>query len=835
MLTRIFLLTLLLASLLFARQLYVPNEFLNIQDAINSSVQEDTIFVSPGHYYETLSIPPIRLSLFSLYIQSGDPNHILNTVIDASYFGTAVYLQSGPNSDLTISGFSILHGSGQSQNDFIGTGGAFHFESATSCTIENIILNENEATTNGSIMFTSGADRMNSLSVSNVDINLIGGMTPSGNTKIPIQVSSDIVIIDNVDFSSSIGPSRAMKISADSIIFNSVDIDSFYSNTVHQNGSNGYQIRLSAIDYLRCDSLRINNCSSNDGPIFIGITGVGNIVSNGILFTNNRNVSDCLEFSYRNGATIVMNSADSLYLHDSKILGNHSKTCYSAGWFEAETHGYFENVEINANHSGDATAIETDCLEDGKCIKLINMDISNISFCDNVSTLFDIEQSDGEFGLREKGLGIDIELTHSGHYEYNTIIAEYNIVVDSDDYNQNNIMLDANIGRSMLIECKNIYGVCDIGFTNCDFINNLQDNCAPEYDLGIFNTTRSIGSTVEIRYDYEFVNNKPRLEVDGVSFIGNDDGALMVYGARNVTINQCYFNDNKRSSISISTDSIRANNVYIGSTVLESGFIEEPFLTSSNQRALSIVASIDGAISNFTLDSNRAYFLLSGYSTDYPQVIVENSIISNDSCRMIFNPGDGWNQYNPFLMDYCYLPLNMQGNNSIIGNNPGYSDEFGVPYLSANSPCIDEGNPNLMYDDVEDPLQPMSAKWPSQGSIRNDIGFTGGPHATVLDTNWVAVQPWEPSSQPQDFSLGAPWPNPFNPMTRIPFTLIRSLPVRLSVHNLLGQDVAVLVNQVLPAGIHQAVFRPGKLASGLYLVTLEAANRSETRTITLLR
>jgi hypothetical protein len=141
----------------------------------------------------------------------------------------------------------------------------------------------------------------------------------------------------------------------------------------------------------------------------------------------------------------------------------------------------------------------------------------------------------------------------------------------------------------------------------------------------------------------------------------------------------------------------------------------------------------------------------------------------------------------------------------------------------------------LPYKDPEDPENPGFALWPSQGTPRNDMGFTGGPRAAVFDTAWVALPRWEPRTQPQTFTLGVPWPNPFNPVTRIPLTLQHPMPVRLVVHNLLGQQVAVVVDGILPAGTHHLPFQAGRLASGVYLVTLEAAGRAQTRTVTLLR
>jgi hypothetical protein len=83
--------------------------------------------------------------------------------------------------------------------------------------------------------------------------------------------------------------------------------------------------------------------------------------------------------------------------------------------------------------------------------------------------------------------------------------------------------------------------------------------------------------------------------------------------------------------------------------------------------------------------------------------------------------------------------------------------------------------------------------------------------------------------------LGSPWPNPFNPVTRIPFTLTRADVVKLSVHNLLGQEVAVLTHGLRFAGRHEVLWNAGHVSSGVFLVTLEAAGRAQTRTVTLLR
>jgi hypothetical protein len=89
--------------------------------------------------------------------------------------------------------------------------------------------------------------------------------------------------------------------------------------------------------------------------------------------------------------------------------------------------------------------------------------------------------------------------------------------------------------------------------------------------------------------------------------------------------------------------------------------------------------------------------------------------------------------------------------------------------------------------------------------------------------------------RPSDFSLGAPWPNPFNPAVHIPYELTRAGELRLAVYNLAGQLMAEPVHGPQAAGRHEALLRAEGWPSGLYLVTLEMAGHRESRKIALLR
>lgn len=74
---------------------------------------------------------------------------------------------------------------------------------------------------------------------------------------------------------------------------------------------------------------------------------------------------------------------------------------------------------------------------------------------------------------------------------------------------------------------------------------------------------------------------------------------------------------------------------------------------------------------------------------------------------------------------------------------------------------------------------------------------------------------------PVEYKLSQNYPNPFNPSTTIPYALPKSMHVRLAVYNVIGQEVAVLVDGVMTAGDHRAVFTARNIATGLYLYRLE--------------
>jgi hypothetical protein len=76
--------------------------------------------------------------------------------------------------------------------------------------------------------------------------------------------------------------------------------------------------------------------------------------------------------------------------------------------------------------------------------------------------------------------------------------------------------------------------------------------------------------------------------------------------------------------------------------------------------------------------------------------------------------------------------------------------------------------------------------------------------------------------QPSQFALNQNYPNPFNPQTNIEFVLPKATHVKLSIYNILGQEVAVLVNEKRAGGAHHVTFDASGLSSGVYYYRIDS-------------
>jgi hypothetical protein len=169
------------------------------------------------------------------------------------------------------------------------------------------------------------------------------------------------------------------------------------------------------------------------------------------------------------------------------------------------------------------------------------------------------------------------------------------------------------------------------------------------------------------------------------------------------------------------------------------------------------------------------------------------------------------------------------GTVSIFGLNKKFKS-FGVPHAS--------GSENLSYAEgigLYYTYWGESSFWWSEnlkGCVIN--GMVYGDTGMVLGINKIS------SKVPENFSLFQNYPNPFNPVTKIQFAISsvrqrHAFDVQLIIYDILGREVAVLVNEQLLPGTYEVEWDGTNYTSGVYYYTLSFETFTQTKRMVLIK
>ncbi len=136
------------------------------------------------------------------------------------------------------------------------------------------------------------------------------------------------------------------------------------------------------------------------------------------------------------------------------------------------------------------------------------------------------------------------------------------------------------------------------------------------------------------------------------------------------------------------------------------------------------------------------------------------------------------------------------------------TNESGLPHPVYAERTLGNGN-HYMYDgnSVDD----LNWDW-----MIRVVGFG--------DIDNVPGSPIPAETVPEDFSLSPAYPNPFNPVTTIQFSIPEQVQVSISVYDVLGRQVTQLANDVYPAGYYELTWDASNVSSGIYFICMHANN-----------
>jgi parallel beta-helix repeat protein len=217
-----------------------------------------------------------------------------------------------------------------------------------------------------------------------------------------------------------------------------------------------------------------------------------------------------------------------------------------------------------------------------------------------------------------------------------------------------------------------------------------------------------------------------------------------------------------------------------------------------------------------------------------------DSTIADMGCYF-FNQGTPVITVSDSLLDFGVVIIAQQSNLPLTIRNIGLNTL--ILYSIINHQAVFTHNWN-----------PADSLIPPGDSLALTVFFTPTDTTAYCDTLWVGnndslcsiqllgrgvtslgIGEDNSSDIPKKYVLRQAYPNPFNPITTIGFDLPKESNVVLKIHNILGQEVATLVSERLPAGRYQRQWQPIGVSSGIYFYTLHAGNHVRTKKLLLLR
>jgi hypothetical protein len=191
------------------------------------------------------------------------------------------------------------------------------------------------------------------------------------------------------------------------------------------------------------------------------------------------------------------------------------------------------------------------------------------------------------------------------------------------------------------------------------------------------------------------------------------------------------------------------------------------------------------------------------------------------------NGGSSWHPVNNGLTGTALYATAIAGNGSILlaGTN------FDGVFLSTN-----RGGSWLAVN------QGLTSNWITCLAIRppyayagtDPFGGSGGVWRRLL-TDFVTSVEGEAGITPARFALGQNYPNPFNPSTTITYDLPKDSRVSLNLYNILGQEVATLVNEEQKAGYRSVQWNASNVPSGVYFYRIQAGDFVASKRLLMLK
>ncbi len=238
--------------------------------------------------------------------------------------------------------------------------------------------------------------------------------------------------------------------------------------------------------------------------------------------------------------------------------------------------------------------------------------------------------------------------------------------------------------------------------------------------------------------------------------------------------------------------------------------------TTNNDQVLTITPSNDAHSGSFS--AQGAVTSISGFS--FSPVLLTHFANSGRPTNL-----KGYYKFTSVGSDTFYIVISLYKNSEGIGG--------GIFTATANTDSYTEFNAAINYNVSDNPdsaaigisIRPAVNSHTGSMFLVDDLSLINNPTDAAADKLQI----------PEAFGLEQNYPNPFNPETQIKYQIPKQTRVSLKVYDLLGNKIASLVDEELPAGFYSVKFNGSSLSSGIYFYRIEAGDFSATKKFLLLK
>jgi len=389
-----------------------------------------------------------------------------------------------------------------------------------------------------------------------------------------------------------------------------------------------------------------------------------------------------------------------------------------------------------------------------------------------------------------------------------------------------------------------------------DFVSGVTSNWREMKTVGHYAYVVSEGTNSRVQIiDLQYLPDSVSL-VKTTSFSGHTTThSIQNWGANKIILNGCNSSFGNGVIILDCTDPVnpvviaKANNQFGGNT---NGYVHDSRVWKDTLYACNIytgyVTLYDGRsmpIPGDTLIPFRSF-------QTNPNPFTHNLAFTYDG-KYIYTTDEtsspngklkGWNiqDKSNITNTGTYLPTGIT--TAIVHNVEVYGNYALVAHYTAG----------IRLFNITNPTTPVEVAWYDTYPSNNNASFSGCwavymlPSkkiiASDINTGFYCVRPTititdvpNMNETPVSFDLKQNFPNPFNPSTKINFSITKNSFVSLKVFNLAGVEVANVVNDRRDAGNYEVNFDAGKygISSGVYFYTLEAQGQKETKKMILVK